>query len=84
MEEGERLVQYVCLMPKNARWNTEAMKKKRQLYYETRRTTSHWPKLHVNPLQPRTYGKDVQPIDYSSLPPPDLSMFEEGIAKLLS
>ena len=83
-ESEERIVQYVCYLPREHKKNTEAMKRKRQKYYLERRTTSHWPApIYVNPLQPSTYGDLSLKIDYSSLTPPDLSSLEDEIQKLL-
>ena len=83
-ESEERIVQYVCYLPREHEKNTEAMKRKRQKYYLERRTTSHWPApIHVNGKQPRTFGNKSLQIDYSSLTPPNLSSMEEEIQKLL-
>lgn len=80
----ERVVQYVCFLPKNHSKNTKNIKNKRIKYYQERRTTSHWPcPIRVNPLQPRTYGDDSKKIDYSLLTPPNLEDLEEEIEKLL-
>ena len=80
----ERLVQYVCYFPKNHSNNTEAMKRKRKKYFDTRRTTSHWPApISVNGLQPRTYGDSTLKIDYSILAEPNLEDLMPEIEKLL-
>lgn len=80
----ERVVQYVCFLPKNHSKNTKNIKNKRIKYYQDRRTTSHWPcPIRVNPLQPRTYGDDSKKIDYSLLTPPNLEDLEDEIEKLL-
>jgi hypothetical protein len=80
----ERLVQYVCFLPKNHPKNTKNMKAKRLKYYNDRRTTSHWPcPIRVNSLQPQTYGDNSRLIDYSLLTPPNLEEFESEIIKLL-
>lgn len=80
----ERIVQYVCFLPKAHRSNTKAQQKKRVKYFEERRTTSHWPyPLHVNGLQPQTYGNKSLLIDYTQIQPPDLSEFAEEIRRLL-
>jgi len=69
----ERLVQYVCFLPRHHLSNTPGMIRTRQKYFEKRRTTSHWPyPLSVNPQHP-----DLQS------PPVDLSEYEEEIKKLL-
>jgi hypothetical protein len=80
----DRIVQYVCYLPRNHKKNTPAIQKKRQKYFEERRTTSHWPcPVHVNGLQPQTYGNSELMINYSELKPPDLSGLEEEIQKLI-
>ncbi len=80
----ERLVQYVCYLPKSHPKNTVAMQRKRKKYFDTRRTTSHWPApIHVNSLQPRNYGNQTLKIDYSSLSIPELDDLRSEIDKLL-
>lgn len=80
----ERYAQYVCMMPRNAEENTKAVQDKRRHYFETRRTTSHWPyPIRVNGLQPRTYGDRSLAIDYSQLRQPNLERFAEEIERLL-
>lgn len=80
----ERLVQYVCYLPKNHPKNTAAMAVKRNKYFQTRRTTSHWPApIHVNGLQPRTFGDNTLKIDYSILPKPNLDDLLPEINKLI-
>ena len=80
----ERIVQYVCYLPREHEKNTAAMQRKRQKYFLERRTTSHWPApIYVNGKQPRTYGDKSLVINYESLIPPDLSSMEEEIKKLL-
>jgi ectoine hydroxylase-related dioxygenase (phytanoyl-CoA dioxygenase family) len=80
----ERIVQYVCFLPKNNIKNTAVQHKKRVKYYEERRTTSHWAyPIHVNGLQPRTFGNAALIIDYSQLNKPDLSEFDEKIRQII-
>ena len=80
----ERLVQYVCYLPKNAPGNTKKMQEKRRGYLETKRTTSHWPyPIHVNGLQPQTYGDNSRLIDYQKLVTGDLTEFQSRIEKLI-
>ena len=80
----ERIVQYVCYLPKNHEKNTLAMRKKRQKYFNERRTTSHWPcPIKVNGLQGRTFGNDRLKINYDNLLKPDLSDMMEEIQELL-
>ena len=80
----ERLVQYVCYLPKTHPKNTKSIQKKRLKYFEERRTTSHWPSpIYVNSKQPRTYGDNTKLINYDSLIPPKLDDLESEIKKLL-
>ena len=52
-------------------------------YFTERRTTSHWPySLHVNGLQPHTFGNNNLLVDYSKITPPQLDDFTDKI-KLL-
>jgi hypothetical protein len=72
----ERIVQYICYLPKNHKNNTLSQQKKRKEYFNKRRMTSHWPyPIHVNSLQARTFGDDSKLIDYSVLQVPDLDRF---------
>jgi hypothetical protein len=83
-DSEERIVQYVCYLPKSHPKNTKSQIEKRQKYFEERRTTSHWPSpIKVNGLQPRTYGDKSNEIDYSLLSKPDLSEYSDEIKKLL-
>ena len=78
----ERLVIYVCFLPRSK--DTKAQAKKRLKYFQERRVTSHWPyPLHVNGKQPRTWGDKTKLIDYDALLPPDLSGLESDIMKIL-
>jgi len=80
----ERIVQYVCFMPKNNKKNTAAMQKKRRKYFDERRTTSHWPyPIQVNGLQPQTYGDSSKLIDYDSLQKSNLERFLPDIEKII-
>jgi len=80
----ERMVQYICYLPKTHINNTISQQKKRYKYFYERRTTSHWPyPINVNGLQPQTYGDKSKLIDYSSLKTPDLSKYNEIIKTLL-
>ena len=77
----DRLVQYVCYLPKSHPKNTKAMQNKRRKYFEEKRTTSHWPApIHVNSLQPR--NKEFK-IDYLILKDPHLTDFKDDIELLL-
>lgn len=80
----ERIVQYVCYLPKTDPKNTKSQKEKREKYFKELRTTSHWPyPLNVNGLQPQTYGDTSKIIDYSKLKRPDLSKYLETIETLI-
>ena len=80
----ERLVQYVCYLPKNHKKNTKSMKEKRLLYFNQRRLTSHYPyPIRVVSKQPNTYGDKSLNINYSLLNEPDLSKYQNEILKLL-
>jgi hypothetical protein len=62
----ERLVQYVCYLPRIRA--TQSNLKKRKLYFQEGRTTSHWPTpIRVNGLQPQTFGDKSKLIDYTLL-----------------
>jgi ectoine hydroxylase-related dioxygenase (phytanoyl-CoA dioxygenase family) len=64
----ERLVVYVCYLPRENPLNTASQCKKRLHYFETKRTTSHWPySVCVNGEQPQTYGNTSLLIDYSKV-----------------
>lgn len=80
----ERIVQYICFLPKTHKTNTPAQQKKRLKYYEERRTTSHWPyPLNVNGLQPQVYGNASLLINYTDLHAPKLDDLHEKIKLLL-
>jgi len=80
----ERMVQYVCYLPKNHPKNTKAQQIKRLKYFEDRRTTSHWPcPIKVNGLQPQTYGDNTKKIDYTTLKPPNLERFMDIIKTII-
>ena len=83
-ESEERIVQYICYLPKNNNKNTKTMQKKREKYFLEKRTTSHWPyPINVNSLQPQTYGDSSKLIDYSKLKDPKLDIYMETIKKLI-
>jgi len=61
----ERLVVYVCMLPRENVENTANQADKRLKYFEEKRITSHWPyAVHVNGWQPQTYGDNTMLIDY--------------------
>ena len=71
----ERLVQYVCFLPRHHPNNTPGQQNLRRKYYRKRRTTAHWPyPLSVVPLHPD------EPLE---VPLTDLSEYESEIEKLL-
>ena len=84
----ERLVQYLCFLPKNHPSNNEEQQKKRFNLFKTYRTTSHWPyPLIPVPKQANLYNyyNPDTPIniDYQSLPIPDIDDLHDEIYKLL-
>lgn len=80
----ERIVQYVCYLPKNHPKNTKSQQAKRLKYFKEFRTTSHWPyPIKVNSLQPQTYGDASKIINYESLIKPNLERFMSDILKLI-
>ena len=83
-KDEERLVQYICMMPKDNKKNTRSMKEKRLKYFETRRTTSHWCyPIKVNSLQGRTYGNSELLINYDLLRKPNLGLYMDTIRRLI-
>ena len=86
--DEERLVQYLCYLPKNSEENNERQQKLRKKYFEMRRTTSHWPyPINVIPCQPNFYNH-FNPdfpifIDYNLLDKPYLDDIIKKIEKLL-
>ena len=84
----ERLIQYLCYLPRNHEDNTEKQNKLRRKFYEKLRTTSHWPyPMNQVPEQPNCYNHynpdNKINIDYESLPKPDLEDLKEEIEKLI-
>jgi hypothetical protein len=80
----ERIVQYLCYLPKSHIKNTKTQIEKRRKYFNERRTTSHWPfPIHVNGLQARTFGDISKIIDYSKLVKPDLEEYMDMINMLI-
>jgi ectoine hydroxylase-related dioxygenase (phytanoyl-CoA dioxygenase family) len=64
----ERLVVYVCMLPRENPLNTAKQAEKRLKYFSEKRITSHWPyTVHVNGEQPQTYGDDTMVIDYTQI-----------------
>ena len=80
----ERIVQYLCYLPKFHGKNNKTQNEKRRKYFEELRTTSHWPyPIKVNSLQPQTYGDDSKLINYNLLVKPDLNQYLDIIEKLI-
>jgi hypothetical protein len=84
----ERLIQYLCYLPRQHEDNTEKQNKMRRKFYEKLRTTSHWPyPMNAVPEQANFYNhynpENEIYIDYESLPKPDLNDMKEEIEKLL-
>jgi hypothetical protein len=69
LEMGEeRLVTYVCMLPRENPLNSSKQAEKRLKYFEEGRITSHWPyTVHVNGEQPQTYGDNTKLIDYEKV-----------------
>ena len=80
----ERIVQYVCYLPKNNPNNTNSQTKKRKKYFNERRTTTHWPyPIRVNGKQPQTYGDNSRLINYDLLTKPNLDKYLKDIEELI-
>lgn len=83
-ESEERIVQYLCYLPKKSKKNTKSMEKKRIKYFNERRTTSHWPyPLAVNGLQPQLFGDTSKFINYDYLPEIKLDSLMDKIVNLI-
>tara|TARA_Y100000741_G_scaffold53322_1_gene36690 strand:+ start:3253 stop:4131 length:879 start_codon:yes stop_codon:yes gene_type:complete len=86
--DEERLVQYLCYLPKNNEGNTNYVQNNRKKYFQSRRTTSHWPyPMNVIPTQPLMYNyynpNNTIIIDYDLLPIPYLDDLKYKIDELL-
>ena len=87
----ERLIQYLCYLPKNSENNDAMQNKLRKTFFNTKRTTSHWPyPMNCVPLQPVMYNhyyaktvEDLVYIDYEKLENIDLDDLMPIIEKLL-
>ena len=84
----ERLIQYLCYLPKHDPRNDEKQQKQRRKFFENKRTTSHWPyPMNVVPEQPNTYNyyNPEYPIyiNYDELPDPELDDLMDKINQLL-
>lgn len=86
--DEERLVQYLCYLPKDNIGNTPEQRILRKNYYNRLRTTSHWPyPMNAVPKQPNGYNyyNYLNPIiiDYNYLSKPVLSDLKPKIEQLL-
>lgn len=83
----ERLVQYLCYLPRNDIKNDKKQRSLRRTCFEEHYTTSHWPyPLSIVPAQPRYnyYNPDNKIIiDYNKLPRPNIEDLRTEIEKLL-
>ena len=84
----ERLVQYLCYLPKNNEKNDTTQQNQRKKYFDKLRTTSHWPyPMNVVPEQPNMYNYYNSnfpiTIDYDSLPKPYINDLKQEIEKIL-
>lgn len=83
----ERLVQYLCYLPKNNPKNTEEQQQIRRECFEKRLQTNHWP-YPMRPInkQPVWFNEETGSnifIDYDSLDVPQIDDLREKIEKLL-
>ena len=81
----DRLIQYICFLPKNVEANNKIEREKRRYYFENRYTTNHYPYPmgHIS-KQPYFYNVDEQyNIDYDKLKKPELDDLLEEIYKII-
>ena len=84
----ERLVQYLCFLPKNHPDNNNEEREKRKYYFENKLTTNHYPyPMKSIPKQP-TYYNYINPdnkiiINYKNLPDPYLDDLMPEIQKII-
>ena len=85
LEVGEeRLVQYVCFLPRNGAENSATEQAKRKKYLLEHRTTSHWPyRVKVNSAQPHTFGNAANAVDVAALVHDDLSDIMEAVLRIM-
>lgn len=83
----ERLVQYLCYLPRNHEKNDEENQEKRLVCYEEKYTTSHWPcpispipKQHIHYSE---YGNDIFYIDYTEIHEASLDDIQDKINRLI-
>jgi hypothetical protein len=86
--EEERLIQYLCYLPRNNEENTEKEERQRKKFFHKLRTTSHWPyPMNAVPEQANMYNyynpdNEIY-IDYTILPKPELADLYSKISKLI-
>tara|TARA_Y100000389_G_C17463892_1_gene523898 strand:+ start:1936 stop:2868 length:933 start_codon:yes stop_codon:yes gene_type:complete len=84
----ERLIQYLCFLPKYNELNTEKENKKRKKFFNNLNTTSHWPyPLNAVPKQPTMYNyynpENQIVLDYDKLKQPNISDLLPEIEKII-
>lgn len=84
----ERLIQYLCFLPRDNVDNTEEQEALRKKFFINKRTTSHWPyPMNAVPKQANMYNyynpNNLIYIDYDQLPEPDLDDLMEEINKII-
>jgi len=84
----DRLVQYLCFLPKNVPENTSEETSKRWYYFQNQFTTNHYPyPMAEIPKQPHNYNRanpnNQVNIDFDNLPKPNLDDLMPEIEKLL-
>ena len=84
----ERLVQYLCYLPRFHINNDDHQNELRKKYFEKLRTTSHWPyPMNAVPKQPSIYNYynpyNVINIDYNNLAKPKLDDLLDKINSLI-
>jgi hypothetical protein len=84
----ERLVQYLCYLPRFDENNDDNQNELRKKYFEKLRTTSHWPyPMNAVPKQPSIYNyynlNNPVYIDYDNLTKPYLNDLEDKITSII-
>jgi hypothetical protein len=85
--EEERLVQYLCFLPRDHIKNTTVTRELRKSAFQNLYTTTHHPyEFTCVPLQPVTYNRiynDSFTIDYDTIQPPKLDDLMADIIKII-